>query len=192
MELFWTKGYEATSLDDLCEVTGLSRSSLYSVFGSKRSLLLRTVDRYVERRIPRLAEILAKPAPVRAAFAALLQVLIDQIVAGAGRKGCFLGNCAAELPRNDRVAHARVRQGLAQTEALFRAALLRGRHRGELPPDCDVDAFARFFVAAFQGLRLIGKSNSDRAVLGDVAATMLRCLDPVGARTQVSKTEDRP
>ena len=50
MDLFWSKGYEATSLDDLCEVTGLSRSSLYAAFGSKRNLLLRSVERYVEQR----------------------------------------------------------------------------------------------------------------------------------------------
>src|SRR5438874_2750465 len=126
MDEFWAKGYEATSLDDLCEVTGLSRSSLYSTFGSKRSLLLRAVDRYVDRRTPRLAEILARPGSVRAAFAALQQEFIDQIVSGAGRKGCFLGNCAAELPHSDRAAHARVRQGLARNEATFREALVRG------------------------------------------------------------------
>ncbi|MGA7490288.1 MAG: helix-turn-helix domain-containing protein, partial [Xanthobacteraceae bacterium] len=117
MEVFWSKGYEATSLDDLCEVTGLSRSSLYATFGSKRSLLLRSVDRYVEQRNPRIAEILARPLPVRDAFAALARQFIDQIVAGPGRRGCFLGNCAAELPRGDRAALARVRRGLEATEA---------------------------------------------------------------------------
>src|SRR6202023_2269994 len=108
MEVFWSKGYEATSLDDLCEVTGLSRSSLYATFGSKRNLLLRSVDRYVEQRTPRIAAVLAQPLPIRDAFAALLREFIDQIVAGPGRRGCFLGNCAAELPRGDRTALARV------------------------------------------------------------------------------------
>ncbi len=190
VDLFWTKGYEATSLDDLCAATGLSRSSLYATFGSKRNLLLQTVDRYVDRRTPRLAEALARPLPVRAAFAGLLADFIDQIIGGAGRKGCFLGNCAAELPRNDRAAHARVRQGREQNEATFRAALARGRDRGELPAGADLDALARFFVAGFQGLRLIGKSNPDRAVLEDIAATMLRCLDPAG-RPDINRTRRR-
>ena len=83
MNVFWSKGYEAASLDDLCKVTGLSRSSLYATFGSKRDLLLRSVDRYVEQRNPRIAEILARPLPVRDAFAALARQFIDQIVAGA-------------------------------------------------------------------------------------------------------------
>ena len=177
MDLLWTRGYEATSVDDLCEATGLSRSSLYATFGSKRDLLLRSVDRYVERRTPNIAAILARPVPVREAFAALLREFIDQIVAGSGRRGCFLGNCAAELPRGDRVALARVRQGMGRTQAIFRDALARGKARGELPRKADVDALARFLTAGIQGLRLVGKVNPDRAMLEDIAATMLRCLD---------------
>jgi TetR/AcrR family transcriptional repressor of nem operon len=176
MELLWTKGYEATSLDDLCEVTGLSRSSFYATFGSKRKLLLRSVDRYVERRVPKLIEMLARPLPVHDAFAALLGDFIDQIVAGAGRRGCFLGNCAAELPRSDRGALTQVRQGLGRTEAVFREALARAKARGELQPKADVDALARFLTAGIQGLRLVGKVNPDRSALEDIAATMLKCL----------------
>jgi TetR/AcrR family transcriptional regulator, transcriptional repressor for nem operon len=181
MDVFWSKGYEATSLDDLCEVTGLSRSSLYATFGSKRNLLLRSVDRYVEQRTPSLAAVLAEPLPIYEAFAALARRFIDEIVAGPGRRGCFLGNCAAELPRSDRAALARVRRGLASTEATFRAALERAAARGELPSGVDVDALARFLTAGFQGLRLVGKVNPDRAVLEDIAMTMLRCLEPRAA-----------
>jgi len=178
LDVFWSKGYEATSVDDLCAITGLSRSSLYSTFGRKRDLLLRSVDRYVERRTPDIAAILAQPMPVREAFATLARQFIEQIVSGPGRRGCFLGNCAAELPRGDRAALARVRQGLAQTEATFRAALMRAVACGELSSDVDIRALARFLTAGFQGLRLIGKVNPGRAVLEDVARTMLQCLDP--------------
>jgi len=178
MEAFWTKGYEATSLDVLCEVTGLSRSSLYATFGSKRSLLLRSVDRYVERRNPQIAAVLAQPLPIHDVFAALLRQIIDQIVSGLGRRGCFLGNCAAELPRRDRAALASVRQGLDSIEATFREPLSRAKARGELPCGADVDGLARFFTASIQGLRLVGKVNPNRATLEDIAATMLRCLEP--------------
>ena len=176
MNVFWSKGYEAASLDDLCKVTGLSRSSLYATFGSKRDLLLRSVDRYVEERNPRLIAVLAQPIPVRDAFAELARQFIDQIVSGPGRRGCFLGNCAAELPRADRAALARIRQGLEATEATFGEALMRAQTRGELPANADVDAIARFLTAGFQGLRLVGKVNPDRAVLEDIATTMLKCI----------------
>jgi TetR/AcrR family transcriptional repressor of nem operon len=81
-EAFWTKGYEATSLDDLCAATGLSRSSLYATFGSKRNLLLLAVDRYAELRTPKLAAALARPVSIRDAIGALLAELIDHIVSG--------------------------------------------------------------------------------------------------------------
>ena len=73
MDVFWSKGYEATSLDDLCDETGLSRSSLYATFGSKRELLLQTVDRYVERRTPRIEAMLERSASLHegTAFASL-------------------------------------------------------------------------------------------------------------------------
>jgi len=177
METFWSKGYEATSLDDLCEVTGLSRSSLYATFGSKRNLLLRSVDRYVDQRNPRIAGILAQPLSIRDVFGALAQQFIDQIVSGPGRRGCFLGNCAAELPRSDRAALARVRKGLESTEATFHDALARAKARGELPVGADVTALARFLMSGFQGLRLVGKVNPDRATLEDITGTMLRCLE---------------
>ena len=176
MDVLWSKGYEATSLDDLCEATGLSRSSLYATFGNKRNLLLRSVARYVERRTPNIAAILERPLPIRDVFAALLEEFIDQIVAGPGRRGCFLGNCAAELPRSDRAALAQVRQGLACTEAIFRAALARAKTRGELSSDADVAVLARFLTSAIQGLRLVGKVNPNRAALNDIAKTMLKCL----------------
>jgi TetR/AcrR family transcriptional repressor of nem operon len=176
LDLFWSKGYEGTSLDDLCAATGLSRSSFYAAFGSKRDLLLRSIDRYVERRTPDLAAVFGQ-LPARKAFAALANRFIEQIIAGTGRRGCFLGNCAAELPRSDRQALARVRQGLSQTEATFRAVLIRGLTRGELPARTDIDALAHFLTAGFQGLRLVGKVNPNRAVLRNVARTMLQCLD---------------
>ena len=177
MDVFWSKGYEATSLDDLCEATGLSRSSLYATFGNKRDLLLQTVDRYIERRTPNIKAVLARQPNIHEGIAALLREFIDQIVSGAGRRGCFLGNCAAELPRSDRTALARVRRGLARTEETFREALARAAAHGELPVGADVDALARFLTASFQGLRLVGKVNPDRAILEDIAATILRCLD---------------
>jgi TetR/AcrR family transcriptional regulator, transcriptional repressor for nem operon len=176
MDTFWQHGYEATSLDDLCKATGLSRSSLYATFGSKRKLLQQTIDRYVERRDPKFIAIIAETRPVQEAFAALATHFIDQIVAGPGRRGCFLGNCAAELSRGDRATLDRVRRGLKLTEEIFRAALDAARRRGELEGSADIDATARFLVAGFQGLRLIGKVNPDRVALEDIASAMLRCL----------------
>ncbi len=169
--LFWTKGFEQTSLDELCVATGLGRSSLYAAFGDKRGLYLRALARYEERSAARIAQALAGK-PIRDGLAAFLGTLVDDIVAGPGRRGCFIGNCAAELARLDATAAARVRRSLERIEAAFRDALAK-----DLGSDADVAALARFLTAGIQGLRLVGKANPDRAALEDIASVMLRCLD---------------
>lgn len=177
MQVFWSKGYDATSLDDLCDATGLSRSSLYAAFGDKRSLMLQSLSRYVDNGSEKIAKRLATKAPFRAALADFLNDFIDAIVAGPGRRGCFIGNCAAEIPRHDREAMAQVRAALARNEGYFRAALDAAKSRGELSRKADTAALARFIASSIQGLRLVGKANPDRALLEDIAAVMLRCLD---------------
>lgn len=176
MQAFWAKGYEATSLDDLCDATGLSRSSLYATFGDKRALLLRALDRYEELSAARIAAALSRRLPIREALAALLSEFIDQIVSGPGRRGCFIGNCAAELARQDRDALARVRRSLDRTAKQFRGALADAKARGEVPASLDPKAVAHFLASGIHGLRLVGKANPDRAVLDDIARTMMRCL----------------
>jgi TetR/AcrR family transcriptional repressor of nem operon len=177
LRVFWAKGYGAASLDDLCAATGLGRSSLYAAFRDKRGLYLRALDRYEETSARRLNEILTRPVPAREAIAAFVATLIDDIVAGPGRRGCFIGNCAAELAPGDRETAASVRRSLTRIEAAFRDSLARARARGELSDRVDPAAAARFLTAGIQGLRLVGKANPDRAALQDIAATMLRCLD---------------
>lgn len=177
MQAFWAKGFKATSLDDLCSATGLSRSSLYAAFGGKRALLHLSLDRYQEQGAARIAAALARPGSARKVIAGFVNDLIDRIIEGPGRRGCFIGNCAAELAHGDRATAARVRRGLERIEGLFREALTRAQARGEFPATADVDSLARFLVSGIQGLRLVGKANPDRAVLESIAAIMLRCLD---------------
>lgn len=177
MTVFWSKGYEATSLDDLCEATRLNRSSLYSTFGDKHALFIQTIDRYGDGAVARVSAALSSPVPIREALAAFLNDTIDKIVAGPGRIGCFIGNCAVEFARHDHEVASRVQGNLARIEAVFRAAFVRAQERGELPADTDIDALARFFVTSVQGLRLMGKTMTERDVLDDIAGVMLRCVD---------------
>jgi TetR/AcrR family transcriptional repressor of nem operon len=167
--VFWTKGFEHSSLDDLCAATGLGRSSLYAAFGDKRALYLKALARYEERSVARIAKAF-EDRPLRKGLEAFLAGLIDDIVSGPGRSGCFIGNCAAELARLDRTAAAHVRASLERLEGAFRQVL----EKHEVP---DAGALARFLTAGIQGLRLVGKANPDRAALEDIARVMLDCVE---------------
>jgi TetR/AcrR family transcriptional repressor of nem operon len=177
MQVFWAKGYEATSLDDLCEATQLNRSSLYSSFGDKHTLFLATLDRYGDRAVAMVAAALSKPVHIRESLGAFLAGMVEGIVAGPQRTGCFIGNCTSEVSRHDREAALRIQRNVARIEATFRSAFEQAKKRGDLRPDSDVEALARFFVVSIQGLRLMGKTIWDRDTLEDVVGVMLRSLD---------------
>jgi len=177
MQAFWARGFEATSLDDLCAATGLGRSSLYAAFGDKQSLYLSALSRYEDAAVGRInATLRSSPSP-RAGIAQFVQRAIDDIVAGPGRRGCFIGNCTVELARNDAVVSARVRQSLERVQNAFRDALLQAKGAGEIHKDADVDALSAFIMSGIQGLRLVGKARPERTLLESIAGVMLRCLD---------------
>lgn len=176
MRVFWRKGYAGVSVDDLCEATGLSRSSLYVAYGDKRTLYLRALERYESASIERLARAMAGEEPVRDRIARFLATLVDDIVRGPGRRGCFIGNCAAEVAAVDKATAARVRRSLERIEAVFFAALQDAQERGELTRTTDVRALARFVAASIQGMRLVGKTGADRQVLEDIARTIVGAL----------------
>jgi TetR/AcrR family transcriptional repressor of nem operon len=167
--VFWARGFDHTSLDDLCAATDLNRSSLYAAFGDKRALYLKSLARYEQGSIDRIRKAFEGKSPP-AGLRAFLDGLIDAIVAGPGRRGCFIGNCAAEMARLDRTAAGRVKQSLERIEETFRAALASGGI-------ADARARARFITAGVQGLRLYGKANPDRQALEDVADQLMHCLD---------------
>jgi TetR/AcrR family transcriptional repressor of nem operon len=167
--VFLARGFEHTSLDELCAATGLNRSSLYGAFGDKRALYLRTLARYEAGSLERIRKAF-DGKPVREALRAFLAGLVDAIVEGPGRRGCFIGNCAAEMARLDRATASRVKLSLERIEDAFCTAFERGGIAG-------ARARARFVTAGVQGLRLYGKANPERKALEDIAGTLLQCLD---------------
>ena len=177
IQTFWANGYEATSIDDLCAATGLGRSSLYAAYGDKQAIYTQALERYEQNAVARIGATIANARSVREGIAAFVQRIIDDIVAGPGRRGCFIGNCAAEIVRGDRSHAARVRRSLERIETTFAEALAIARANGELSKTVNVAALARFLTAGIQGLRLVGKANPDRKALEDVAAVMLRCFE---------------
>jgi TetR/AcrR family transcriptional repressor of nem operon len=176
MQVFWARGYEAASLDDLCASTGLGRSSLYAAYGGKRALYLSALERYEAAALGRIDAALASCASPREGIAAFIERIIEDIVAGPGRRGCFIGNCAAELSRQDKTVAAHVRHSLERVQNKFRDALLKARDAGQLNKNADIDALAAFLMSGIQGLRLIGKANPDRTLLQSIAKVMLRCM----------------
>ncbi|WP_329387931.1 TetR/AcrR family transcriptional regulator [Streptomyces sp. NBC_01716] len=178
LELFWRRGYEATSMADLVEHLGIGRASIYATFGNKHELYLKALDRYSESRDPSLLDALSKPGPALPAVRAMVRGFAAEAGTEPGReKGCFVTNTAAELGPHDREAARRVELSWRHIETLMHAALVRARNQHELPADRDPRALARMLLVLMQGLRVVGKTSGDPARVRDAAEQALALLD---------------
>ncbi|MEX0170828.1 TetR/AcrR family transcriptional regulator [Streptomyces sp. LMG1-1-1.1] len=178
LELFWARGYEATTMSDLVEHLGIGRASIYATFGNKHQLYLRTMDRYLETRDPQIVEELSAPGPALPAVRALVRRFAAEAAADDERlNGCFVTNSAAELGPHDTVVARRVELSWEQMETLLHAALTRARAGGELPADRDPRALARMLLVLLQGIRVVGKASSDPGRVRDAAEQALGLLD---------------
>lgn len=178
LELFWRRGYEATSMADLVEHLGIGRASLYATFGSKHDLYLRALDRYGENQNPLLLRELAQPGPALPAVRAVVRRFATEATAGEERlRGCFVVNTATELAPRDDEAARRVVRSWDHLETLLHAALVRAQAQGELPEDRDPRALARMLLVLMQGLRVVGKASEDPARVLQAADQALALLD---------------
>ncbi|MGA5038081.1 TetR/AcrR family transcriptional regulator [Streptomyces capoamus] len=178
LELFWRRGYEATSMADLVEHLGIGKASLYATFGSKHELYLRALDRYEQSGLAPIVHELSRPGPALPAVRALVRRYAREAADQRLRlQGCMVTNTAAELAPHDPAAARRVERNWDQLETLLHSALVRARGQGELPADRDPLALARALLVLMQGLRVVGKASADPARVRDAAEQALTLLD---------------
>lgn len=175
MELFWRKGYEATSMADLVAHVGVSRAGLYSTFGDKHALYVRAYDRYLEEGVDFVGE-LSQPGPVLPVIRSLLTRYAEESATDSDRRGCLVVNTAVELSPHDTVLARRVEANWSLVETALFSALTRARAQGELSQGRDPRALARLLLVALQGMRVVGKSSDDPARLRDAATEILTLL----------------
>ncbi|WP_309114564.1 TetR/AcrR family transcriptional regulator [Saccharothrix sp.] len=176
MEVFWSKGYESTSTEDLCVRTGLGRGSLYNAFGSKHGLYERVLRRYAEVGFGLQAEILDGPGTVKERLRALMIDVIDTDLGDPAKRGCLAVNAAVDAGGTDAVVADQVLRQFSRFEAAVREVIARGQRDGEVATDVNPLVAARLFVSAYYGLRVLGKVVHDRRVLEDVVEGALARL----------------
>lgn len=176
MVLFWRRGYEATSIQDLVEATGINRGSIYGTFGDKQGLFLAVLDHYFEKIArPMIAE-LANPDP-RRAVAGMLGSIIRRTSDPRLPRGCLNTNSSLECPGIGDPISRRVAGGLGQQEAAIYRVLHRAQVEGRLESNLGARALARFFVAVAQGMNVVNKATPDPAILRDIARVAMTVWD---------------
>jgi TetR/AcrR family transcriptional regulator, transcriptional repressor for nem operon len=177
MEVFWSRGYEATSIQDLVEHMDINRQSLYDTFGDKHALYLQALDRYREVEGRKMFESLARHGSVKKALRQLFQGVVEGSFCDGQRRGCFIGNAMSELAGRCKETASRTCSNMAAAEEALYRALLRGKKEGEIKGGRDLRAIARFLYSSLQGLQLMAKATRDRKTLEDVVKVTLSVLD---------------
>lgn len=177
MEVFWSRGYEAASIQDLVNHMGINRQSLYDTFGDKHTLYLHSLDHYREVESRKLFELLERPGSVKKSLRQLFEDIVEGSLCRGQRRGCFMGNAMSELAGRCKETAARTCSNMAAAEEAFYRALSRGRKEGEIEGVRDLRAVARFLYSSLQGLVLMAKATQDRRTLEDVVKVTLSVLD---------------
>ncbi|MCT2588026.1 TetR/AcrR family transcriptional regulator [Actinophytocola gossypii] len=173
MELFWSRGYEATSTADLVEHLGIARASLYATFGSKHQLYVRALDRYIQSRDPLVVETLSRPGPALPAVRELLEGFVREATGEQRERGCLVVNAAVERLPGDRVVARCVESSWNTVEVALTSALLRAKAQGELRDGAEPRRIARFLLVFLEGLRVVGKGGWDERHLRDAVTEAL-------------------
>ena len=173
MTVFWSKGYEGTSLSDLTEAMGISRPSLYAAYGNKEELFRKALERYGEGPSAYERDALAQPT-ARAVAEALLRGAADVQTDPATPAGCLavLGTtyCAEESsPIGKTVIAFRV-----AGHAAIRERLERARAEGDLPAEADPAALTHYIGTVVCGMAVLAASGATRTELERVIELTMR------------------
>lgn len=177
VELFWRKGYDAATVQDLTAATGLRPGSLYGAFGDKHALFLAAVDRYVEQVVIDALSALNSDNAPRMALHAFFEAVVDGILTGRRRWGCLMTNSAVERAARDPAVAAKVAANIQRIEDAFRRVVEAGQARGEFSGDLEPRATARLLTCVLQGLNVIARTAPDRQRLDDIVASALAVVE---------------
>jgi AcrR family transcriptional regulator len=168
MQIFWSLGYDATSMADLRVGLGITQASLYGAFGSKEQLFHEAVDLYRRTAGHSTASALALDSSARAAIHAMLQAAADAYTAPGTPAGCLviLGaiNCATE----NKAVQAHLLSIRRQVSQSILDRLKQGQRDGDLPKAAPIAALAAYYSTILHGMALQSRDGASRKTLTQV------------------------
>jgi len=177
MQLFWEKGYEATSLSDLTSRMGIQRPSIYSAFGDKKELFETALRKYTRSHAFETRTRLQSPQSVREAFRAFFENVIDEEYSDSPSRGCFCINTMVELAPHDEKFEILTREHQMYLAVIFQETIERGIQSGELASDTNAKSLSQALIVSLIGLTVMLKSRPDRSFVNnsiEVTLTLLR------------------
>lgn len=176
MNVFWEKGYNGTSMQDLVNVTGLNRSSLYNSFGSKLELYQDTLRHYQKSGNAHFQRALMKAQNPLEAIRLIFEGFLPEIINDDRDKGCFSMNCKAEMGNQDQDIRKWLLDQQENVLALFQELVADGQEQGSINKEQDSKTYAYHMFNAFQGFRMTGILVKDRKVLQQIIDNAIQVI----------------
>jgi len=175
--IFWHKGYNGTSMQDLVDGLGISRSSLYDTYGDKHTLFVKALESYQKAGSAKVCAIANSSGPAKETIKKLLELVIGELLGDKMQKGCFMVNAEVEVAPHDAEVSKMVCQNDQQVEDAFYKVIKEGQESGEIANRQDARALARFTFNTIKGLRVTAKSTTDKTMFDDIIRLALSALD---------------
>lgn len=176
LQVFWARGFEATSVQELVDATGLSRASLYGAFGDKEALFGRVLAHYGARAEATARELEEAPS-ARAGIERFLLQSFERLVPRSGPRGCFVQLSVSECQPARPAAAKAAEGGARETEQGLLRALRRGKKAGEFRAALDAKATARLLWIMLQGIASAARAGRSRDELREVVRQAVRLLE---------------
>jgi len=178
VDLFSSKGYSDTSMEDLVQATGVSRYGLYGTFGTKRELFEQALERYAEgmgkQSFLRLLEPEASLDHIRNIF----EERADDMCCAEEHKGCLFIHTAMGLAPKDDNLKAVLQRFMKRMSKAFAVGLESAKERGEVRANLDVAAAGEMLTSTMFGLAVLGRTGFTReSLIGIVDSTLTSFQD---------------
>jgi TetR/AcrR family transcriptional regulator, transcriptional repressor for nem operon len=177
MNLFWLKGYNATSMQDLVDGLGISRSSLYDTYGDKHALFVKALESYRASASEKLHQAISKASSAKEAVRCLLDYTMNELSGDKEQKGCFLVNAAVEVAPHDAEVNKMLCDNDRQVEQLLLDIIQRGQESGEIANKSDAKTLADFVSNSIKGMRVTARSTRDKAFFNDMIGLTMSVLN---------------
>lgn len=179
--VFWKKGFESASIQDLVDATGLNRGSLYNSFGDKAELFALVMDRYRANSPAKpliiAANDLESVIDARALITKFFSDLVERAQKDGDHKGCLLTNTTAGFYGCTDAMTDWVRETLKGLEEALTTLVKHGQLSGEITSGAKPNAIARSLVASAHGLNVLARTGAKPQMLKDVATMAVHLLD---------------
>ncbi len=176
VSVFWENGYNATSISDLVDATGLLRGSLYAAFKSKHGLYIAAIDHYFEQLNKTSFQLLLAPKPPLDCITDFFNHLVEESRRDKNFKGCLLANTLLEIPVDDEEVNKQVSDMTDNLSRMFKQLLSQAKAEHTLYKKSNVDELSEYLVASVYGLRVYNKTRPGTKKLKALVTTILSVL----------------